>query len=430
MGVRSAAGESMCIKMEQIAMSVRFARAVALSIGACTACGRAEAQDARFADAGLLDGKVIIDTRLRYESVDQGGLANDAEAATWRSRLGFETGRLWNTSLLAEGEFVWPLTTDYNSTTNGKLAFPVVADAENHEINRLQLTNSSLPKTTITAGRQRIMLDDQRFIGNVGWRQNEQTFDSLRIVNGSLTNVTFDLAYVAQVNRVFGKASPQGRYEGDSMLANVSWRLPIGKVTGFGYWLEFEPMAAAPAAARDASRTFGVRLGGEKPLGPLKLTYAASYATQREYADNPLTFDLDYTFGELNGAWSRYNVGVGVEVLDGDGSKGFTTPLATLHRFQGWADKFLTTPPNGVEDRFASAGVTFKGLGRLETLAALGSYHLYEAQRTSAAYGSEINMQLQAKLGRFAALLKYADYSADDLFSDTAKFWAQVEYLW
>ena len=70
-----------------------------------------------------------------------------------------------------------PLKSDYNSTTNGKTTYPAVADPETYEINRLQLTNTRIPMTTVTLGRQRIVLDDQRFVGNVGWRQNEQTFD-------------------------------------------------------------------------------------------------------------------------------------------------------------------------------------------------------------------------------------------------------------
>ena len=38
----------------------------------------------------------------------------------------------------------------------------------------------------------------------------------------------------------------------------------------------------------------------------------------------------------------------------------FQTLLATLHKFQGWADKFLTTPPNGIRDLYGSAGYTLK----------------------------------------------------------------------
>ena len=376
------------------------------------------------------EAKPIFDARLRFEGVDQDSMANDAEAVTWRARLGFESGKAWNTALLVEGDLLWPLTTDYNSTTNGKTAYPVVADPESYEINRLQLTNTSLPMTTLTAGRQRIVHDDHRFVGNVGWRQNEQTFDSLRIVNKSLPDTTFDLAYVSQVNRVFGGDSPQGRYEGETILANVSHQLPIGKLTGFGYWLELDPIAAVPAVVRDSSGTLGLRFAGEQPLGELKVAYIASYATQSERADNPLTFDLDYYLAEATASYQQYSLGLGFEVLEGDGAKGFTTPLATLHRFQGWADKFSTTPGGGVEDRYVNMGVAFNGVGLLETLSALASYHVYEAERTSTDYGSEINAQFQAKWGRFTGLVKYADYEADELFTDTTKFWVQLEYVW
>jgi hypothetical protein len=74
----------------------------------------------------------IIDLRLRSETVDQTGLNEDAHAMTLRARLGFETGKAWNTTLLAEGDLLWPFDSSYNSTVNGKAAYPVVADAETY----------------------------------------------------------------------------------------------------------------------------------------------------------------------------------------------------------------------------------------------------------------------------------------------------------
>jgi hypothetical protein len=395
----------------------------------------AVATSARGADFGPIGGalseaKPIFDSRLRFEGVDQDPMANDAEAVTWRTRLGFETGKAWETALLVEGEAVVPVKSDYNSTTNGKSTFPTVPDPESYEFNRLQLANTLIPQTTVTLGRQRILLDDQRFVGNVGWRQNEQTFDSLRVVNRTVTNLVFDAAYLQQVNRVFGKESPQGRYEGDSFLTNVSYQFPIGKLTGFGYLLEFDPIVGVPAAVRDSSETLGVRFAGDRLLSRVKLAYVASYATQQEYGDNPLVFDNDYRMLELTATYKQYYFGLGQELLEGNGTKGFTTPLATLHKFQGWADKFLTTPPNGIDDRYVNAGFTLKGVAVLDTLSVQASYHTYEAERIARDYGSEINVQLQAKWQRFLATVKYADYAADGLLTDTAKFWAQVEYVW
>jgi hypothetical protein len=381
----------------------------------------------------LLGGlKPIVDVRLRYENVDQEPLAKEADAVTLRARLGFETPQVMHTTLLVEGEFLWPLNTDYRGDplVPSNAQYPVVADSENYELNRLQFTNTALPQTTVSLGRQRINLDDQRFVGNVGWRQNEQTFDALRVVNKSIKDLTFDVTYLNQVNRVFGKDSVQGRYEGDTVLANVSYQLPIGKLTGFGYWIDIDNIDGVPVAKRDASQTLGLRFTGEQRVGKTQLAYVLSYATQEDYKANPIDFDVGYYLVELTGSYAQFSLGVGYEVLEGDGVKGFTTPLATLHKFQGWADKFLATPPNGIEDLYVNVGAAFKAVGPLDSLALLLSYHSYEAEHVDVDYGSEINLQLTAKRKRFTAMIKYADYDADELFTDTSKYWLVVEYAW
>jgi hypothetical protein len=374
--------------------------------------------------------KPILDTRLRYESVEQDGLTQTAEAMTLRARLGFESGKVAATSLLAEGELVRPFDEDYNSTINGHTTYPVVADPRSSEINRLQLTNTALPDTTVTVGRQRIVLDDHRFVGNVGWRQNEQTFDALRVVNKSVAHLTLDLTYLDQVNRVFGRESVQGRYYGDSLLANVSYDTTPGKLTAFAYRVAIDPITGAPGAVRDASATFGLRFAGTHSVDPVKLSYIASYATQHETSQNPLSFDLDYYLGEINAAYGAYSLGAGVEILEGNGAKGFTTPLATLHRFQGWADKFLATPVGGIDDRYVMAGMSRQGWGTLDALSVVASFHRYVAEHGSMRYGSEVDFQAQAKWRSVTGTLKYADYEASRLFSDTTKWWLQVEYVW
>ena len=370
------------------------------------------------------ESKPIIDLRLRSESVDQAGMAEDAEALTLRARLGFETGKAWDTALLAEGDLLTPFSTHYNSTVNGKTAYPVVADAETYEINRLQLTNTSLADTTITLGRQRINLDDQRFVGNVGWRQNEQTYDGLRVVNKSVKNLTVDVTYLDQVNRVFGKDSLVGRYHGDNYLANVAYQFGIGKLTGFAYLTDFDE------APRDSAQTLGMRFTGEKPVQKIKVAWLLSWAQQTERANNPLNFSQDFYTAEFTGTFRQYSLGVGYEVMEGNGVRGFSTPLATLHKFDGWADKFLTTPPNGLERRYVTLGYTTKGVGVLETVAATAVYHQFDSNRLNIDYGSEVDLQLTAKYQRFNFLLKYADYNADAFATDTHKYWVEVDYVW
>jgi hypothetical protein len=392
------------------------------------------AEDAGALKTALAETKPIFDLRLRSETVDQDGLADDAHATTLRARLGFETGKAWNTSLLVEGEGIVPIQDDYrpDPMIPTMVTYPVVADAENYEINRLQLTNTSLPGTTLTLGRQRIALDDQRFVGPVGWRQNEQTFDALRIVNKSVKDLVIDATYFNQVNRLFGEDSPQGDYDGDSVLFNASYQTRIGKLTAFTYLLDFETIAAVPAAVRDSTNTWGIRLGGEKPLGKVKVAYAASYANQADYADNPLDFRLDYLFGEVVATFKQFSLGYGLERMEGNGVKGFTTPLATLHKFNGWADKFLTTPANGLDDQYLTGGITLKSVAVFDTLALSAAFHEYESDRLNLDYGDEMDVSLTAKIRKFSFMLKFADYQQGVLATarDTQKVWGQVEYIW
>jgi hypothetical protein len=423
----------------EILMKTRFRYA---ALGLVLAGGAAHADGLEPIKGAFGETKYILDTRLRMEEVDQDPLVETAKAVTLRARLGFETGKAWNTSLLVEGEGVIPLHDSYrpDPSSTEYAIYPVVADPEAYEVNRFQLTNTSLPGTTLTLGRQRINLDDQRFVGAVGWRQNEQTFDAFRIVNRSVANLVLDATYLNGVNRVFGDDSRQGDYNGDSVLLNASYQTKIGKITAFGYLLDFEPITTIPAGlnpVRDSTSTYGLRFAGEKPAGKIKIAYVASYATQTDYADNPLNFDLDYYTAELTGTFRQFSLGVGTEVLEGNGlagaaGKGFTTPLATLHKFQGWADKFLTTPANGIDDRYATGSATLKGLGALDTLSFIVAYHDYQAEHISADYGEEWDLSLAAKIQRFNVMFKYADYSQGipAVARDTEKMWMQLEFIW
>lgn len=396
-------------------------------------------------DFGVLGGaisesKPIVDARLRFEHVDQTPLPEEAEAETFRLRLGFETGKAWNTSFLAEGEVIRHLGGNYRNDTSRALntAYPVVPAPESEEINRLQLTNTSLPGTTVTLGRQRIALDDQRFIGGVAWRQNEQTYDAVRIVNKPLAALTLDATYLNQVNRIFGRESPQGRYHGDGVLANAAYQFGVGKLSAFGYWLDFDHLSGVPVAmdpVRVSNETFGARFAGERPLSKIKVGYAVTYATQSDYGSNPLNFDLDYHHVELTGTYRQFSVTLAQEVMEGNGTVGFATPLSTLHRFHGFADKFLTTPVNGIDDKYVSFGYTAKGVALLDTLAATVVYRDFESERLSQDLGDEVDLQLQGKYQRFVGLIKVAMYEAHEgrtpaAYQDTTKFWAQLEYVW
>jgi hypothetical protein len=175
--------------------------------------GPAAAQDSDTAlDQIFGQGKILLDARLRYEWVEQDGFAEDGNGLTFRARFGFETGTFHGFTALVEGDLTRDLIGDFNSTVNGLTQFPVIADPDSTRLNRAQLTFDGPFKTRITGGRQRIILDNARFVGNVGFRQNEQTFDAIRVVNTGIEGLTLDYTFLWHVNRIFGSESAVGDF--------------------------------------------------------------------------------------------------------------------------------------------------------------------------------------------------------------------------
>lgn len=376
--------------------------------------------------------KPIIDTRLRYEHVDQRGFGDDADALTARLRAGaeFSSGD-W--ALLAEGEATLALVERYDSGLNGKIRYPIVADPENIELNRLQLQYRGLPKTLVTLGRQRINLDDQRFVGAAGWRQNEQTFDAIRLEYGDPKKLKADLTYSWSVRTIWGVDGTGARPQaigGNNVFATVSHPTMLGTLSGFAFLVDQDE--AQVQGFRLSSQTYGVRLTGSRSLAPAtKLTYALSYASQSDYHRNPNRYRADYWLVDVAVEHGAARLGLGYEVLGADHGlplTSFQTPLATLHKFEGWADKFLITPPNGIRDLYASAGYGWKKPFGLDSLSATLIYHRFDSDRLSLHYGNELDAQISAKKGRWTATAKLAAYDADKFATDTRKLWLQLEW--
>ena len=376
------------------------------------------------AAASTRSGDILFESRLRYEGVSQDGL-DDATAVTLRTRLGWQSPERYAFRLLVEGESVVALVDDYNDTIQGPARYPVVADPEAFELNRLQLAWTGLPDTEVILGRQRIVLGAARFVGNVGFRQNEQTFDAVKVTTRAFEPLTLTWAWIDRVHRVFGDDSPVGEWRSDSHLINVEAPTPAGKLTAYGYLLDF---ADAPA---QSSATWGARLDGSRTLSPdWSALYAVEYARQSDFGVNPARFNLDY--GQVSAGLKRGPVTgtLAIERLDGDGAQAFQTPLATLHAFQGWADVFLTTPRDGLRDVSATASyaVAHPPVGRNGVLTA--SWRDFHDAGGSTRYGRELDVSARLVLDQhWAVEIKGARFDgAQAAFPDRDKVWAALDY--
>lgn len=371
------------------------------------------------------DATPYVDVRYRFENVDQDGFADDANASTIRTKLGYKTGKLHGFSGVVEVENVARLGGEaYNDTVNGKTSRPVVADPDGTEINQAYLAYTGIDDTTVVLGRQAVNLDNQRHIGTVDWRQNDQTYDAVAVVNNSIPDTTLLYGYVANVNRTDGETN----LHTSSHLFNAAYGgWDFGKLSAYAYLLDLDDAALASLD----SNTYGLSFAGDVAVADnTKVLYSAEYARQTDSNDNPINYDADYYHLTAGTSISGIAAKVGYEVLGSDsGTASFQTALGTNHKFNGWADMFAGgTPANGLEDIYGSLGYTVSS-GDVAGLKLLATYHDFSADEGSADYGKEIDAKISKDfMEHYNVTLQYADFNADSasVYADTRKMWLQL----
>jgi hypothetical protein len=374
----------------------------------------------------ITSGKASLGLRYRYEHVDQDGFAENANASTLRLRLNYKTGKWMKWSGFTEFDYVGELlVNDFNSiggSSPDRDQYPVVADPKGPDLNQLYLDYDWSETGKGRLGRQRINLDNQRFVGGVGWRQNEQTYDAVSVRFKGFSRTDFFYSYVTAVRRIFGEKIAAGRQATETHLLNVKVNLSDDwNVTPYYYLIDNKETLGAVFS----TSTFGARLTGGFAVGEGKINLVAEAATQSDTANNPVSYDAEYF--NVSATWALKNglsLGLAWESLGGDQNvvgAAFRTPLATLHAFQGWADKFLGTPNAGVDDLFATVKYTAAKWNFT------GVYHDFSAQSGSANWGTEFDVSAGRKLGdRYGVLFKAAFYDADQHASDTTKYWIML----
>jgi hypothetical protein len=382
--------------------------------------GTASAQEEELSlgDA-IKGGKISLNLNYRYEEVDQDNVDKTGRASTLRTTLGFRT--LWWKRLSAFVEFEdvrdIGLHDEHNNNGSGSLwngvdDRPVIADPEITEVNQGYLDWKPVDELPIRGGRQEIVVDNARFIGNVGWRQNHQSYDAAVIHFNGWNKVSLGYTFIDRQRTVTGASRPMStsHFDGSFSFPNA------GKLHAYFLSIDYDREAQWGLS----TTTFGASFAGSAELSKtLELSYRLELASQSDTGDNPGSVDAEYGRVDVGLKPGKLSFGVGYELLGGaEGDGSFSTPLATLHKFNGWADKFLSTPANGLEDLFVSAGAT---LGAWKLLAV---YHDFSADSGGASYGTELDASIVFNTPwkqQFA--FKYADYSADRFSVDTTKFW-------
>ena len=365
-----------------------------------------------------------MDSRFRYEMVDQDNALETAKAGTMRFRPRIES-TYGPIGFLAEGEITAEVGDSFNSTRNKETQYSVVADPANFQVNRLQLGVKE-DLYDFTVGRQEINLDNQRFIGSVGWRQNDQTMDAVRLNVRPTDKLSLGYGYIDKVNTIFGiegdAPGPAAEGEQDTHVQYATLNSDFGAVgvEGYGFWMKFDELSAW------SNKTFGGVVSAKLPYTDLR----AEYAVQSDYGNQPLDYDADYMHVSLTAKElvPKTSFTAGYELLGSDDGKiGFQTPLATKHKFNGWADIFLVTPAAGLQDVYVNASTAVPVVGGKFVVQG----HKYDSDEGSLDYGSEVSGLYVRPIKSFPGLkglVKYSHYNAKDAFVDTDKLWVQLDY--
>jgi hypothetical protein len=363
--------------------------------------------------------------RLRHENVDDDAFAQSANATTLRLRAGLRLHFGGHFNALIEGEGIASAGDRYNSGANGRTARPAITDPEGAELNQAWIGWKD-PHVAATLGRQRLLFDNQRWIGNSGWRQNEQTFDAMAVDWQLSAPLTLRYAWLDKVHRVNGDDAldPLARERDLSThLINLGWKHGAQQLVGYAYLHDDHDVAGA------STMTYGARWTGARLHEGNGFGWTLEAARQQDHADNPLSFShaywlLEPTFTARGVTWRA-----GWEHLGGNGTHALQTPLATLHAFNGWADKFTVTPVGGLEDRYLGAGGKFGRNAHAGKFNWAVAWHDYRAD-TGGRYGSEWDASLGFPVhGPVNGLVKLADYRSDGFARDTRKLWLQLEWV-
>ncbi len=395
--------------------------------------GNAVAEDAL--STAFANGKVDFMARYRYEHVNDDLKTKNANANTIRFALGYKTGAFYGFRAYGQFERIQAVTDEkYNDGENGKTSFPKIVDPEGTEVKQAYLSYEGFDKTLIKAGRQIITYRKapfHRFIGTVLWRQNWQTFDAVSLVNESLPDTRLSFAWLNQVNTITSKTEGIEGY-----LFNAKYNgFSLAKLEGYAYLLDYDDRASFGKS----TNTYGLRANGAYGLNDwVKLIYTGEYAHQTDAGSNPVSYDANYYLFEGGLKFKLHNplnmllVKASYEVLGSDnGTKAFITPLGTNHAFQGWGDRFLSTPASGIEDAYVT--LVTKPFGAKF----VAVYHVLTSEDGGFDYGTELDLLLTKTFKKHYTLgIKYAGYNADTnpmnttgtAGNDADKFWVLAQY--
>ncbi len=372
------------------------------------------------ANGVLANTNLEVGFRLRHEQVAQG--KQSAHANTVKLRVSSKSliNEHWQVEI--ELDHVQALSDDHHSDgvlANGQL---VIADPEGTELNQIFI-DAKFDLFKARLGRQKIAYSDQRFIGSVDFRQNDQTFDGLSLNIDLFTSSQLDYAFINNVNRIFGDdasshlspedsrfevlagirpAALQGNHELEGHLINFSVKeWDYLELNSYFYSVNNQTLPSF------SNQTQGIRAEFQKQFNRVRLLANLELAAQKQQK-SAIEDWIGYSMFEFGARYQRFQLTLRQELLNQKNGQAFITPLATLHKFNGWSDQFLVTPDEGLNDRL------LRLQWKKRPITVDLRYHRYSTRKNATPLGSEINIDLiYSPARKHEVRIRYADFEAD-----------------
>lgn len=364
-------------------------------------------------DEFVKGGSVDVNFRYRVESADVEGGADAALANTLKSRATIKTGAIYGLSAVVEGDNTYQVTDEFFDGGDNDTAgteYDKVLDQETTQLNQAYL-QYSMDSTTVKAGNQRILLDNQRHVGGVGFRQDEATFDAVS-VKSTVADTTIFAAVANNRNNIKNENTEEA-----ITLLNVKYAVSKD-IAATAFYYGIDDTNAIDGLDLD---TFGLRAKGSAS----GFGFEAEVATQNKTTAGGGDFNSLYYHLAGSKKLGSVKATVGLEAFGSDGGDAaFATPLGTNHKFYGWSDTFLGgAGNNGIQDLYASAVTKVAGIKWV------AQAHNFSSVEGSDPLGNEFGFVAAKKFGAYGASLKVAQYLASDFATnsldqnDTTKVW-------
>lgn len=428
------------------------------------------------------DVKPFLQFRPRYEWVDtedDGGI-DVANGLTVKTVVGAKVGSIFELEgLSAYIEATNVMTSLVDEYRTGSAADPhghdsaendVIADPAFTRISQAYLNYNikhlTTTDTTIIAGRKFLVMDDHRHWGTVGWRQMPQSFGQIGIIDKTVPGLEAIGLWVYERRGIKQDTTPAGangaapfenNYEDGAAVFHLAYKIPtfldglkLG-LTGYGYLIEslHDTYGGFVKAGYKITEDISVSWHGEMAFQTSPSLEAEAFAqpdVNARYYRGTVGAKAYGFFakGELEVLGHGKRCGSGSGCISGY-SRAFTTPHATLHKFNGWADVMVGQAAaggniNGLMDTSLTAGYSSKYLGKLMFV-----FHDFRTETgngniASGDYGREYDILY--KIGvtkRLSALAKAAFYDGDEGGADSVggvyardkdKVWLQLQYTY